>query len=115
MVAMGWDSNPRFPAYEAGDLATSLPRSINYYLSTFYKYYIIIFTKVQNFMKEGFWKLVGLPTLAEYVGLEPRLSIPNATCYHYTTYSISVLISSNYLLTLYKFKEGLSTAANFHF
>ena len=27
----GWDSNPRFPAYEAGDLATSLPRNINYF------------------------------------------------------------------------------------
>jgi hypothetical protein len=26
-----------------------------------------------------------------------------------------VSISSNYLLTLYKNKEGLSTAANFHF
>ena len=28
---MGWDSNPRFPAYEAGDLATSLPRNMNYF------------------------------------------------------------------------------------
>ena len=23
----GWDSNPRFPAYEAGDLAACLPRN----------------------------------------------------------------------------------------
>ena len=27
----GWDSNPRFPAYEAGDLAASLPRNMNYF------------------------------------------------------------------------------------
>lgn len=31
LVAMGWDSNPRFSAYEADDLAASLPRSMNYF------------------------------------------------------------------------------------
>ena len=53
----GWDSNPRFPAYEAGDLATSLPRNINYFFLTFCKYYIIIFTKVQNLKRKDFGSL----------------------------------------------------------
>ena len=57
LVAIGWDSNPRFPPYEGGDLATSLPRNINYFSLTFYKYYIIFFTKVQNLKKKDFGSL----------------------------------------------------------
>ena len=66
--------------------------------------------------------------LAENVGFEPRLSIPNATCYHYTTFSISggallwqlphlprclcpVTDDTGYL---YSLTRGVPTATPFH-
>ena len=75
------DSNHfvRFPPYEGGEM-TNFSTLLYYFFLTFYKYYIIIFKKVQNLKRKDFWKLMGLPTLAEDVGLEPLSKFPKLVC-----------------------------------